>query len=109
MIDSFANTDVDYIIINAAGCGHILKEYNLAKNVTRQRLYIDAIESVMTSTNKVLVDNKANNSLLYLPIDKMISNNSRTTLPTVESTNSSGSSQMNSNKSKFSHVGISFD
>jgi glycolate oxidase iron-sulfur subunit len=27
MIDSFANTDVDYIIINAAGCGHTLKEY----------------------------------------------------------------------------------
>ena len=27
MIDSFADTDVDYIIINAAGCGHTLKEY----------------------------------------------------------------------------------
>jgi glycolate oxidase iron-sulfur subunit len=27
MIDSFAGTDVDYIIINAAGCGHTLKEY----------------------------------------------------------------------------------
>ncbi|WP_414752892.1 (Fe-S)-binding protein [Anabaena sp. CCY 9910] len=27
MIDSFANTDVDYVIINAAGCGHTLKEY----------------------------------------------------------------------------------
>jgi glycolate oxidase iron-sulfur subunit len=27
MIDSFANTNVDYIIINAAGCGHTLKEY----------------------------------------------------------------------------------
>jgi glycolate oxidase iron-sulfur subunit len=28
MIDSFANTEVDYIIINAAGCGHTLKEYH---------------------------------------------------------------------------------
>lgn len=28
MIESFANTDVDYIIINAAGCGHTLKEYH---------------------------------------------------------------------------------
>ena len=28
MIDSFADTDVDYIIINAAGCGHTLKEYH---------------------------------------------------------------------------------
>ena len=27
MIDSFADTDVDFVIINAAGCGHTLKEY----------------------------------------------------------------------------------
>ncbi|MBE9205075.1 (Fe-S)-binding protein [Nostoc sp. LEGE 06077] len=27
MIDSFANTNVDFVIINAAGCGHTLKEY----------------------------------------------------------------------------------
>ncbi|ACB53056.1 glycolate oxidase subunit (Fe-S) protein [Crocosphaera subtropica ATCC 51142] len=38
MIDSFANTDVDYIIINAAGCGHTLKEYGhiLADDVEYQ-------------------------------------------------------------------------
>ena len=50
----------------------LLTEYKRAPRVTRERLYIDAIESVFSNTNKVLIDNDNGNSLMYLPIDRLI-------------------------------------
>lgn len=52
----------------------LLVEYKKAPDVTRKRLYIDTIESVLASSNKVMVDAKSNNSLMYLPIDKLLEN-----------------------------------
>lgn len=50
----------------------LLAEYQRAPGVTRERLYLDAIESVFSNTSKVLIDNDSGNSLMYLPIDKLI-------------------------------------
>jgi len=50
----------------------ILVEYAKAPGVTRERLYLDMMQSVVGNTSKVLVDQKAGNSLLYLPLDKLI-------------------------------------
>ncbi len=51
----------------------ILVEYAKAPGVTRERLYIDMMQSVIGGSSKVLVDQKAGaNSLLYLPLDKLI-------------------------------------
>jgi membrane protease subunit HflK len=50
----------------------LLTEYKLAPEVTRERLYLDAMESVLSNTNKVLIDNDNGNSLMYLPIDKIL-------------------------------------
>lgn len=50
----------------------VLKEYEKAPKVTRDRLYLDAMESVYSKTSKVLVDTKGGNNLLYLPLDKMM-------------------------------------
>ena len=50
----------------------VLTQYKLAPNVTRKRLYIDTMESVLSSSSKVLVDTKGNNNLLYLPLDKLM-------------------------------------
>ena len=50
----------------------IVVEYNKAPQVTRDRLYIEAIQQVMSNTTKVLVDQKAGNSLIYLPLDKIM-------------------------------------
>lgn len=50
----------------------LLTEYEKAPDVTRERLYIEAMESVLTNTSKVLVDSNEGNSLMYLPIDKLI-------------------------------------
>ena len=50
----------------------LLAEYQLAPEVTRQRLYLDAIESVLSNSSKVLIDSENSNSLMYLPIDKLM-------------------------------------
>ena len=54
----------------------ILVEYTKAPAVTRERLYLDMMQSVIGNSSKVLVDQKAGgNSLLYLPLDKLIQQN----------------------------------
>jgi len=50
----------------------LLTEYTKAPDVTRKRLYIESMESVLAETNTVMVDVKGSNNMLYLPLDKMI-------------------------------------
>jgi membrane protease subunit HflK len=50
----------------------IVAEYNKAPGVTRDRLYLDAVQEIMSNTSKVLVDQKGGNNLLYLPLDKIM-------------------------------------
>lgn len=50
----------------------LLAEYTKAPDVTRKRLYIEAMENVLADTNTVMVDVKGSNNMLYLPLDKMI-------------------------------------
>ena len=51
----------------------LLAEYQKAPEVTRQRLYLDALQSVYSNTNKVLVDVEGGNNVMYLPLDKLAS------------------------------------
>jgi membrane protease subunit HflK len=57
---------------NASRFNQILAQYQRAPEVTRQRLYLDAQEQIMSSVSKVIVDQKGGNSLLYLPLDKLL-------------------------------------
>jgi membrane protease subunit HflK len=50
----------------------ILTEYLKAPGVTRERLYLDMMQTILGNSSKVLVDQKAGNNLLYLPLDKLI-------------------------------------
>ncbi|TCK19052.1 protease FtsH subunit HflK [Thiogranum longum] len=50
----------------------LLKEYKKAPEVTRKRLYLETMESVLTRTNKVLVDSDNANNLMYLPLDQLM-------------------------------------
>lgn len=63
------------VIANAEGeasrFAQIFTEYQKAPQVTRQRMYLDTMQTVMNNTSKVLVDQKGGNSLLYLPLDKL--------------------------------------
>jgi membrane protease subunit HflK len=57
---------------NASRFDQILTQYNNAPEVTRQRLFLDAQEQILSNVSKVVVDQKAGNSMLYLPLDKLI-------------------------------------
>jgi membrane protease subunit HflK len=50
----------------------LLAEYQKAPEVTRERLYLDAVEEVMTQSTKILLDTEGGNNMLYLPLDKII-------------------------------------
>lgn len=56
---------------DAARFSQLLIEYQKAPVVTRQRIYLDTMQQVMNNSTKVLVDQKGNGSLLYLPLDKL--------------------------------------
>ncbi len=50
----------------------VLVEYSKAPGVTRDRLYLDMMQTILGNSSKVLVDQKGSGSLLYLPLDKLI-------------------------------------
>lgn len=52
----------------------LLEEYEKAPAVTRDRLYLEAMEAVLSNTSKVIMDSNEGNSLMYLPIDKLLEN-----------------------------------
>ena len=65
------------VIANAEGDAsrfkQILAEYEKAPQVTRERMYLDMMQQIMTSSSKVMIDQKSSNgSLLYLPLDKLM-------------------------------------
>ena len=70
-----ANAYRDQVIAKAEGESQrftkLLTEYLKAPEVTRERLYIDAIEAVMENSSKVLIDVEGGNNMMYLPLDKI--------------------------------------
>jgi membrane protease subunit HflK len=78
----------DEIVARAEGDAsrfqQLLKEYERAPKVTRERLYLETMESVLGKSNKVMVDVKKGNSLIYLPLDKIGNGSSRRGVPLYE-------------------------
>ena len=56
----------------------LLTEYQKAPKVTRDRLYIEAIEEVYGRSNKVILDSEGSGNLLYLPIDQLLKRSNAT-------------------------------
>jgi membrane protease subunit HflK len=50
----------------------VLTEYAKAPQVTRERIYIDTMREVLSSTNKIMMDYRGSGNLLYLPLDKIM-------------------------------------
>lgn len=50
----------------------VLSSYEKAPAVTRERMYLETMQQIFENTTKVMVDSKAGNNLLYLPLDKII-------------------------------------
>ena len=71
-----ANAYRDQVIARAEGEAarfeQLLTEYERAPGVTRERLYIDAIQQVLANTSKVLVDVEGGNNMMFLPLDRMM-------------------------------------
>ncbi|WP_061237445.1 FtsH protease activity modulator HflK [Ectopseudomonas composti] len=89
-----ANGYRDEVIARAQGEADrftkLVAEYRKAPEVTRERLYLDTMQELMSNTSKVLVTgDKGQNNLLYLPLDKMI--DARGGSSSSSSTNSSTS------------------
>jgi membrane protease subunit HflK len=76
-----ANAYKEQVIAESTGeasrFSQILAAYKKAPKVTRKRLYLEAVESVMANTSKVLVDVKGGGNLLYLPLDKMMNSSTK--------------------------------
>ena len=65
------------IIANAEGEAarfkQVLVEYQKAPAVTRDRMYLDVMQQIFSNTTKLMVDSRSSNNLMYLPLDKLIS------------------------------------
>ena len=57
---------------DASRFDQLLTEYLKSPEVTRQRLYIDSLEDVMTASSKIMVDVEGGNNMLFLPLDKLM-------------------------------------
>ena len=57
---------------DAAYFRQLLAEYSRAPQVTRERLYLDAMQQILGNTSKVLIDQKGGNNLIYLPLDRIM-------------------------------------
>jgi modulator of FtsH protease HflK len=66
------------VIANAEGDAsrfkQVLTEYAKAPAVTRERIYIETMQAVLTSTSKIMMDYRGSGNLLYLPLDKIMQN-----------------------------------
>jgi modulator of FtsH protease HflK len=64
------------VVANAEGEAsrfrQVLAEYSKAPAITRERIYIETLQQVLSSTSKILVDTRASGNLLYLPLDKLM-------------------------------------
>jgi len=69
------------VVANAEGevgrFTQLLSEYEKAPRVTRDRMYIDAMQSVLSNTSKVMIDVDSGNNLMLLPLDKMMEESSK--------------------------------
>ncbi len=61
---------------NVARYQAVLKVYLTSPDVTRERMYLDTMQNILQNTTKILVDVNAGNNLVYLPLDKLLKQNS---------------------------------
>lgn len=79
-----ANAYREEVIARATGDAsrfdQLLIEYKKAPGVTRQRLYIDALQDIMTASSKIMIDVEGGNNMLYVPLDKIMEQNNASSL-----------------------------
>jgi len=85
----------------------LYNEYKKAPSVTKERLYLEAVESVLSNSSKVMVDIEGGNNMMYLPLDQLINRNQNRSNPNQDTQSSSPNSapsildRINDNKNNF--------
>lgn len=78
------------VVANAEGEAARFKQvyaaYQKAPVVTRDRMYLDTMQKIFSSTTKVMVDTKGSNNLIYLPLDKLIAQTAQPSQPAAGAT-----------------------
>ena len=74
----------------------VLSEYHKAPTVTRDRLYIDAMQQIYSNVSKVMVDSRSNSNLLYLSLDKLLQQGAAATAPGMPGSTSPSSDSVTS-------------
>ncbi|MGV8899227.1 MAG: FtsH protease activity modulator HflK [Burkholderiaceae bacterium] len=97
---------------DASRFNQVYAEYQKAPAVTRDRIYLDTMQNIFSNTTKLMVDVKNGNSLLYLPLDKLIGKTNESGAPApnlntadspiVDSLQSSGGTQPKDSRSRES-------
>ena len=77
---------------DASRFDQVLQAYRTAPEITRDRLYLEAMESVLANTSKVLVDIPEGNNLMYLPLDQIIRSRGDSAIPERRSFGAAGDS-----------------
>jgi len=57
---------------DASRFDQVLQQYDKAPQITRERMYLQTMQDILSSVSKVLVDSRSNSNLLYLPLDKLL-------------------------------------
>ena len=83
----------------------LFNEYKKAPDVTKERLYLEAVESVLSNSSKVMIDVEGGNNMMYLPLDQLI-NRSKTRINddadvSTSENNTSIMDRINDNKNNF--------
>lgn len=75
---------------NASRFKQVLVEYQKAPAVTRDRMYLETMQQIFSNTTKLMMDVKSGNNMIYLPLDKLISqtDSSNMKIPTAQPQNS---------------------
>lgn len=85
----------------------LYNEYKKAPSVTKERLYIEAVESVLSNSSKVMIDIEDGNNMMYLPLDQLINRNQNRSNPNQDiqssttKTNPSILDRIKDNKNNF--------
>lgn len=82
----------------------ILKEYEKAPAVTRERLYLEKMEKVLTNSSKIMIDQKGGNNVIYLPLDQLLKQRRSSSVSTSGSALSSSSSSSSSGNGSSADV-----
>ena len=90
----------------AARFTRILAEYRKAPLVTRERLYIEAMEEVLSNSSKMMIDQQSGNNVIYLPLDQLLRNrdNAAKTISSLPSVGEIGQAISNSGTNDSSSV-----